>query len=93
MVVEWEGPASLGQEVHLTFAQPVKTRYLFIQVRCPVITLLPCRDCPQAGLSTNGRWGFSEVKVFTGLYGLAYCTNNNPLNGIEAGNKTAPSVS
>ena len=58
-----------------------------------VVTLLQRGNCPQAGLSSNGRWGFSEVKVFTGLYGLAYCTNNDPLNGIEAGNKTEPSVS
>ena len=53
VVVEWEGPASLGQEVHLTFAQPVKTRYLFIQVRissvhpAAMLHLSPCRPVQQ----------------------------------------------
>ena len=71
LAVYYEGPAAQGAEIFLKFDKPVKTKYIFLQ----------------ASLATEGRWGFSEVEVMTGEYWLSYCTNDDPLEGIEDFNK------
>ena len=71
--VYYEGPAAKGAEIFLKFDKPVKTKYIFLQ----------------ASLATDGRWGFSEVEVMTGEYWLSYCTDDDPLDGIEEFNKAS----
>ena len=71
--VYYEGPLARGQDVHLLYDEPVKTKYVFLE----------------AHLDAQGRWGFAEIYVLVGEPGLIYCVNQDPLSGLPAGDKAS----
>ena len=74
--VYYEGPLGLGQDVHLLYDAPVKTKYVFLD----------------AHLDAQGRWGFAEIRVLVGEPGLIYCVNADPISGLTTGNKRSVNV-
>ena len=75
--VYYEGPLARGQDVHLLYDEPVKTKYVFLD----------------AHLDAQGRWGFAEIRDLVGEPGLIYCVNADPISGLTAGNKRSVNVS
>ena len=77
LIVEYEGPASKGEVVHIIFDKPIKGKYVFLQA-----------DLGAASYTSYGeRWGFSEVRILTGEESVTHCMTSNPLNGVTMANK------
>ena len=74
--VYYEGPLAKGQDVHLLYDAPVKTKYVFLE----------------AHLDSQGRWGFAEIYVLVGEPGLIYCVNQDPISGLTAANKRSVKI-